>query len=471
MPLLWLEMSHFKPIGGAMPKRSLPLVVLCLVFLVITVTAQPVIQRNPTTRFAVIGDYGDNSSREAEVAALVHRLAPDFVITTGDNNYPAGEASTIDQNIGQYYSSFIGQYQGAYGEGSLVENRFFPSLGNHDWQTGSVQPYTDYFTLPGNERYYEFSWGSVRLFAIDTDPHEPDGYIKRSIQSTWLRQRLAATTEPWRVVYMHHPPYTSVEDYDVQSAKWPFAEWGASLVLAGHAHSYERLEAEGMTYIINGLGGANPNSFGRPIEGSQFRFNAAHGAMLVEVTETSMTTNLYGIYGHPVASMDSGFNAGEWIEFDLTPSVQSDGLYTFVVDATINQPLAFNATESGTNQPELLITTANSTEPLRLVPTEDATLDGIEPFFALGNENSLRLIRTKNEYLRVYLQFQVSGITEPIESVRLRLYAQSVEEAHGGIAVYLADSSIAWTDETLLWDNAPAIIVDDRPIDSFTMQR
>jgi hypothetical protein len=454
-----------------MPKRSFLLLSLLIFALIITVTAQPVIQRNPTTRFAVIGDYGDNSSRAAEVAALVHRLAPDFVITTGDNNYPSGEATTIDANIGQHYSSFIGSYQGDYGEGAIGENRFFPSLGNHDWETGSVQAYTDYFTLPNNERYYEFNWGAVRLFALDSDEREPDGYIKRSIQSTWLRQRLAATTEPWRVVYMHYPPHSSVEDYEYQSARWPYAEWGASLVLSGHAHSYERLNIDGTPYIVNGLGGANPNSFGRPLETSQFRFNAAHGAMLVEVTETSMSMNFYGIYGHPVASMDSGFRAGEWIEFDVTPSVQADGLYTFVLDSTLNQPHAFNSTESDTNQPELLITTANSTEPLRLLPTEDATLDGMEPYFLLGNESSLRLLRVKNEYLSVYLQFQVAGITEPIEAVWLRLFAQSVEGAHGGIAVYLADSSLAWTDETLLKENAPAIIVDDRPIDSFTLQR
>src|SRR5688500_18488407 len=152
-----------------MPKRSL--LIFLFLLLTINVAAQPVIQRGPDSRFAVIGDFGDNSSREAEVAALVQRLAPDFVITTGDNNYPSGQAETIDTNIGQYYSNFIAPYYGSYGTGALGENRFFPSLGNHDWETGSAQPHTDYFTLPGNERYYEFSWGAARFFALDVDPH------------------------------------------------------------------------------------------------------------------------------------------------------------------------------------------------------------------------------------------------------------------------------------------------------------
>ena len=41
---------------------------------------------------------------------------------------------------------------GAYGLGS-VENRFFASLGNHDYSDGAgVTAYLDYFDLPGNER-------------------------------------------------------------------------------------------------------------------------------------------------------------------------------------------------------------------------------------------------------------------------------------------------------------------------------
>jgi hypothetical protein len=43
---------------------------------------------------------------------LVKGWKPDFIITVGDNNYPRGSASTIDQNIGQYYHGFIPAYHG-----------------------------------------------------------------------------------------------------------------------------------------------------------------------------------------------------------------------------------------------------------------------------------------------------------------------------------------------------------------------
>ncbi len=85
------------------------------------------------------------------MAVLIKNWDPDLIITTGDNNYPDGAADTIDENIGQYFHEFIAPYKGSYGEGAQ-ENRFFPSLGNHDWHSPDAQPYLDYFTLPGNER-------------------------------------------------------------------------------------------------------------------------------------------------------------------------------------------------------------------------------------------------------------------------------------------------------------------------------
>ena len=136
-------------------------------------------------RFAVIGDYGNDSADEARVARMVSGWNPDFIITTGDNNYPSGSAETIDANIGRHYERFIGNYHGAYGPGAVV-NRFWPSPGNHDWDDGALAAYIDYFTLPGNERYYDVTIGPVHLFALDSDPREPDGNTEDSLQARWL---------------------------------------------------------------------------------------------------------------------------------------------------------------------------------------------------------------------------------------------------------------------------------------------
>src|SRR5205085_48179 len=118
-----------------------------------------------------IGDFGRGGRFEANVAHLVKSWQPGLIITVGDNNYPRGTAETIDRNIGQFYHEFIAPYKGGYGAGA-VSNRFFPSLGNHDWMTNNAQAYLDYFTLPGNERYYTFSFGPMQFFCLDSDRQE-----------------------------------------------------------------------------------------------------------------------------------------------------------------------------------------------------------------------------------------------------------------------------------------------------------
>jgi hypothetical protein len=236
-------------------------------------------------RFAVIGDYGSAGQPELDVANLVKSWHPDFIITTGDNNYQNGAANTIDNNIGQYYHEFIYPYNGLYGSGATV-NRFFSSLGNHDWVAPNAQPYLNYFNLPGNERYYDFVWGPVHFFVIDSDSNEPDGISSSSFQAHWLQTQLVASASPWKLVYMHHPPYSSGANHgSTLSLQWPFLEWGADAVIAGHDHIYERILHNGFPYFVNGLGGSSVYAFGTPVLGSQVRYNADYGAMLVEANE------------------------------------------------------------------------------------------------------------------------------------------------------------------------------------------
>jgi hypothetical protein len=242
-----------------------------------------------TLRFAVIGDYGRAGLPEQAVAYLVAQWRPDIVLTTGDNDYPAGEAATLDRNIGRYYHAFIAPYHSQLGTGATV-NRFFPALGNHDWYTAGAQPYVNYFTLPGNERYYTFSRGPVQFFALDSDPHEPDGTTSDSPQGQWLQGQLQASHACWKIVYFHHPPYSSGTTHGSSVwMQWPFRQWGVDVVLNGHEHSYERLEVDGLLYVVNGAGGSRLYPFGPPLAGSQVRYNADYGALFVEATPSRLT--------------------------------------------------------------------------------------------------------------------------------------------------------------------------------------
>ncbi len=234
-------------------------------------------------RLAVIGDYGIDTEEAHDVAQLVKSWNPHYVLTTGDNNYPSGEVATIDQNIGAKYHEFIAPYKGNFGPGSDI-NRFFPTLGNHDWISGA-QPYLDYFTLPGNERYYDVAiQEKTHLFALDSDSNEPDGVRADSKQAQWLQERLATSAACWKIVFMHHSPYSSGSHGSSEWMQWPYQAWGADVVMGGHDHTYERLIVNGLPYFVNGLGGHTRYQLSPPIKGSQRRYNQDVGAMLVQIS-------------------------------------------------------------------------------------------------------------------------------------------------------------------------------------------
>jgi hypothetical protein len=250
---------------------------------------QPAEAQAGPLRFAIIGDFGLAGQPTLEVANLVRSWNPQFIATTGDNNYEVGGAATIDANVGQYYHDYIYPYKGSYGAGADI-NRFFPILGNHDWYTAGAKPYLDYFTLPGNERYYDFTWGPVQFFMLDSDTHEPDGYTSASVQAAWLKARLAASTAQWKLVFCHHSPYSSGRwERSTPEMQWPFEAWGATAVLSGHSHQYERLQIGKIPFFINGVGGASLAQLDVPVAGSQVRFNSDYGAMLATVDATSLT--------------------------------------------------------------------------------------------------------------------------------------------------------------------------------------
>ncbi len=269
--------------------------------------SQTVVAVSDTIRFAAIGDYGAAGPDEQKVAELIATWEVDFIITLGDNNYEDGAAETMDDNVGQYYQEYIGGYTGEYGSGSET-NRFFPSLGNHDWRTKDPenpasnlpQVYLDYFpSLPGNGRYYRFTQGAVEFFAIDSDVNEPDGNTFDSVQGEWLKAALADSTADWKIVYMHHSPYSSENSSSLNGSQpdlqWPYEEWGADAVIASHDHVYERLFVGEIPYFVNGVGGRSVRTFGKPIPQSRFQYNADYGAMLITADSESILYEFYSV--------------------------------------------------------------------------------------------------------------------------------------------------------------------------------
>jgi hypothetical protein len=253
-------------------------------------------------QFAAVGDYGTPGDAPVQVATLIKSWKPDFIITLGDNNYPDGEQSTIDTHIGKLYSDYIYRYSGSYGIGSTYR-RFFPSLGNHDWDcTGcskSPAPYLQYFSMNDQQRYYDFTEGPVHFFALDSDSREPDGTTSRSKQALWLKTKLAQSTSAFNVVFFHHPPFSSGNHGNQTQMQWPFKSWGASAVLVGHDHIYERYSIDGIPYFVNGLGGRDKTSIGQKTAQCQAQYDHNYGAMRITASKTAMVFEFVAIPAQP----------------------------------------------------------------------------------------------------------------------------------------------------------------------------
>jgi len=210
--------------------------------------------------FAIIGDYGKAGDNEAAVANMVKAWEPDFILTTGDNNYQYGEYATLKQNIGDYYCDYIHNFDApeefrCQGKAMKEEvNRFFPSPGNHD-ELGplDLEPYLNYFSLPGEELYYAFTWGDVAFYSINSLSS-----ADMETQRKWLAGEINRSPKAFQVVYFHHPPFSPGNHGDTDYMQWDFSQWGVDVVLSGHDHIYARLEhsaQEGLHYIVNGVGG------------------------------------------------------------------------------------------------------------------------------------------------------------------------------------------------------------------------
>ncbi len=247
------------------------------------------IRRHPqAVTVALIGDFGDGSRTERDVATLVDSWDPEAIFTMGDNVYSGDGADPYDlleQKVVRFYREYV--------DGG----RFFPSLGNHDWGdpgTPLLWPdgngettgaWHDVFDLPGNGRYYDVRIGPLHGFVLDDYYLEPDGHLIGSKQAQWLRRTALGSDAPFKFVVHHFAPYVSSAAAH-KGIRWPFGDWGIHASFSGHWHRYERWRVNGVDYIVNGLGGAPIGSVGTPFPQSLAIYASSHGASRLTVAPT-----------------------------------------------------------------------------------------------------------------------------------------------------------------------------------------
>jgi acid phosphatase type 7 len=210
----------------------------------------PAADSSEPVRFLAFGDSGGGGSDQYALLQQMHTVPFELILHTGDVAYDDG-------SLGQYEENVFGVYAELF-----RSIPFFPAAGNHDYRTQSAAPFRDVFNLPGTsgEKWYSYDWGRVHFVALDTE-------ADYRAQAAWLDEDLAATQLPWKVIYMHRPPYSSGEhgsDASLRKILAPILKrHGVQLVLAGHDHDYERmLPQDGTAYIVTGGGGIGTRSVG-----------------------------------------------------------------------------------------------------------------------------------------------------------------------------------------------------------------
>lgn len=241
-----------------------------------------------TFRFAALGDTGTGSTAQFALASLIERIDPSFVLLVGDVIYDSGEEAEFDPHYFIPYRKLIDHLP------------FFPVAGNHDLRADKGATFKSNFYHPAGNLYYDFHWGDAHFIALDsTNADDPR-------QMPWLQQTLSSSTATWKIVYFHHPAYSSgqyggyryIQDHFVPL----FEQYHVDLVFTAHDHDYERtLPRNGVTYLVTGGGGADLRAVG---QNSFTAFSRSiHHLIQGEMTPHTLTLSAVDSNGTPFDSV------------------------------------------------------------------------------------------------------------------------------------------------------------------------
>jgi len=231
-------------------------------------------------------------------AALLDRL-PGAVLILGDLAYWEGRAE-----------EFAGCYDRSWGR---HKDRGYPVPGNHEYRSPEARPYFDYWGERAGEAgkgYYSFDLGAWHIVALNSNIAVGSG----SEQEAWLRRDLAASEADCILAYWHHPLFSSGHNGDqpqMQDATRALYEAGASVVLGGHDHDYERFTPmdpdgqpdpeRGLRSFVAGTGGGQlkPHTIHEPPrENSEVVTGTAWGVLELTLYAGSYDWRFVPVDGH-----------------------------------------------------------------------------------------------------------------------------------------------------------------------------
>ena len=173
-------------------------------------------------------------------------------------------------------------------------------------------------------------------------------------------------------------------------------------------------------------------------------------------SEGSLTfNNAPDVSGSPLASSTASA-AATWLEFDVASLVSGNGSFSFALQSESDTDVIYRSSESAT-RPELVIIDADGNDRVFL-PTDDSWVNALLPFDNYGNGAAM-LSRTLSREFRSYLKFNTGIVQGPVLSATLVLESR-VAVSDGGEVFStsndLNDNSTPWTNDNIVFNNAPA---------------
>jgi len=159
---------------------------------------------------------------------------------------------------------------------------FKGAQGNHDSKS-----YAKLFGQPS--MLFAFDAGQARIILLNTEDSV-------SSNAVFLENELKTTKQPWTIVAMHKPLYTSPsvhpEEKELASKLQPLIDkYGVDLVLYGHNHNYERIKFpdKPTVFVQAGTGGESHYNISRERGGGGVLYQNDNNFGIVKLTVNSNT--------------------------------------------------------------------------------------------------------------------------------------------------------------------------------------
>ncbi|NOR88652.1 MAG: hypothetical protein GQ524_00205 [Anaerolineales bacterium] len=264
-------------------------------------------------RIGVIGDSGFGEDVTYQLAEEMASLHPELVIHTGDLVYNVYQDPSPPQAfIRKFYQPLADLLHAA---------PIYPVFGNHEGYEDAYwrdQPFyyaafpplensyggDDFGGMLGRREWYAFRQNDYQFIFLNSQQFY--SLDLREEQNAWLQERLGGSTSTTNIVVFHIPPFTSGFHPDdgipIRQAWIPlFEEANVALVLSGHDHNYERLELNGITYIVSG-GGSNILYDKRDTREESEFFTAKSHFVILEFFPDRIGLKAYGLGGEVLDS-------------------------------------------------------------------------------------------------------------------------------------------------------------------------